>query len=520
MKVALIQCPAWGRDCPPYTLAYFKALLEKNNHYVSVFDLNNAIYHSGGTGTKKYWDDKDFYSYWENRALLTELIDKSSALIESCVNEIVSSGTKVVGFTTHTTSFIISLEIAERIKKKKSDMIIVFGGPQCSRSQASDFLVRQECVDFVCTGEGDLAFPRLLGELEAGAEHHKGFLYKKRREVIDGGDPEIPSDLDILPYPDYEPFRKDIESGKYREPNRLDIFDSRGCITCCHFCSEWGFWKKYRTMSGKRIFNEISSQMDNFPKVDYFYFNGSLINGDLKVLDEWCGLIIKNKLKIRWAGQAIPRADMSKDLLVKMKESGCSWLGFGIESGSQKVLDKMNKKYDVSSAAKVLKYAHDAGISTQINIMFGLPTETEADFNETLKFLVKARPYIDSVLASQSFCVLDKGTYLHRNPEKFGITGAGHHLFWKSNKGNNTFAERFSRYETFCRQALSLGIPEGSGVLSVKPDKWFLLGEYYRHEKDFSQAAACYKKCMEIESDNSNVRALLEEVIKQQNNPG
>ncbi len=103
--------------------------------------------------------------------------------------------------------------------------------------------------------------------------------------------------------------------------------------------------------------------------------------------------------------------------------------------------------------------------------MFGLPTETRDDFAMTLEFLKRNRENIDTILASQSFCVIDKGTYLYNNPDEFGIKYRNHHLYWESNNGENDFCERFKRYEEFCKLALSLGIPETSGVLKNKPDK-------------------------------------------------
>jgi tetratricopeptide (TPR) repeat protein len=132
--------------------------------------------------------------------------------------------------------------------------------------------------------------------------------------------------------------------------------------------------------------------------------------------------------------------------------------------------------------------------------MFGIPGETEKDFADTLEFLKRNRENIDSVLASQSFCVIDKGTHLYTHAQDFGIKNADHHLYWETN-GNN-YAERFRRYEEFCQLALSLGLPETSGVLRVKPDKWLLLGDYYLFKKDYLRALECFKKSLQLESWN------------------
>ena len=242
------------------------------------------------------------------------------------------------------------------------------------------------------------------------------------------------------------------------------------------------------------MFEEIQHHLKSFPGVDYFYFIGSLLNGNVKALSRFCELAIEHGLKIRWAGQVIVRPQMTYELLSKMKQAGCEWLGYGIESGSQRVVDRMNKHFLISDAERVLRDTHKVGISTQVNFMFGLPTETEEDFNKTLNFLKRNRKHIDSILASQSFCVIDKGTYLHTHPDEFAIKDQDHHLYWEADNGKNTYLERFRRYEEFCNVALSLGVPQTSGVLRVKPDKWLLLGDYYKYKRDYRQAMECYKK--------------------------
>ncbi|MFA5411719.1 MAG: radical SAM protein, partial [Candidatus Omnitrophota bacterium] len=498
MKVALIQCPGWGRDCPPYTVAFLSACLRRKGHEVFGFDLNNALYCSGSDTYKKMWDDKDMYSFWGNPSLISEFIRENERMIDFQVDRILGTEAKIIGFTVHFSSLLVSLEIAKRIKNKDKEKIIVFGGPDCCRELRGPEIIKEDMVDIVAVGEGDEVLPELvdIAEREGKIEFSSGTLLKREGRVIDCGDRPVIKNLDLNPFPDYSDFRNDILSGCYRQPERLDILDSRGCTTRCHFCSEWQFWKAYRSMSGDRMFEEITYQVRKFPGVNYFYFIGSLLNGDVKALSRLCDLLIQGGLKIRWAGQAVIRPEMTKELLEKMRKAGCEWLGYGLESGSQRVVDSMNKHFSISNAEAVLRDTHQAGISTQVNIMFGIPTETEDDFKETLGFLKRNREHIDSVLASQSFCVIDKGTYLYTHAEEFGIKNKDHHLYWEVN-GNN-YAERFRRYEEFCKLALSLGLPETSGVLSVKPDKWLLLGDYYLFKKEYAQAIECFKKSMEL----------------------
>jgi len=510
MKVALVQCPGWGRDCPPYALALFAAYLRQNEHRVFSYDINNALYCSGPDKYRKMWDDKDLYSFWNNESLITEFIRDNDRMIEFQVKHILDSDAGIIGFTVQFSSLLVSLEVARRIKTKSRDRIVVFGGPDCCRHLRGPEIIKEDCVDIVALGEGDATLIELADRIERDGrvEYCLGVLLKKDGRTFDCGDRPVIRDIDLTPFPDYSDFRNDIMAGHYRQPERLEIFDSRGCITRCYFCSEWQFWQNYRSMSGERIFEEAAYQVRRFPGTKYFYFIGSLLNGNIKSLARFCDLVIQNSLSIRWAGQAVIRPEMDAQLLDKMKKAGCEWLGYGIESGSQRVVDRINKRFSIADAERILRDTHRAGISTQANFMFGIPTETLEDFKETLEFLKRNRVNIDSVLASQSFCVLDKGTYLYNHAEEFGIRNAEHHLYWETD--GNDYPERFRRYEEFCSLALSLGLPETSGVLKIKPDKWSLLGEYYLFKKDYPLAKECFRKSMERESVNDTASEKLE----------
>jgi len=501
-EAALIQCPGWGRECPPYALACLAAYARRAGYGAACFDLNNAMYHEA-PGLRRMWEDKDYYSFWEDRGALERLAAEHSALLDSFVERVLDSGARLIGFSVHTTSLLMSLELARRIKAVDPRRIVVFGGPQCSRAQAGFPLAAEPCVDVVCAGEGEDTFLELLQTIRSRGrvEPMPGLLMRRdgAETVRDCGDRPLLPDLDSLPLPDYSDFAQDIRQGRYASPERLDIMDSRGCVRRCHFCSEWQFWRRFRTRSGESLFEEVRERLRCFPDVRRFYFIGSLLNGAPKELERFCDKVLEAGLNIRWEGQAVVRKGTDAGLLRKMARAGCDWLGFGIESGSERLRREMNKPFTDDEAFRALRAARAAGIKTQVNVMFGLPTETREDFEDTLRFLVRCRPHIDSVLASQSFTVLDKLTELHRDPERFGITGKEHHLFWSSNGGENDYVERFRRYEEFCALALELGLPECSGVLRRKPDKWLLLGQYHLHSGEHRKALRCFRRSLRLE---------------------
>lgn len=502
MELALIQAPAWGRDCPPYTMCFLAALLRQKGHRAHLFDLNNALYHTSPASLKKMWDDKDYYSYWEDPETVRHLLSSNRKIVDYYIERILGTPSRIIGFTVHFSSGWASLALAEEIKKRDSGRIVVFGGPDCSRQLKGDYYVTQPCVDVVVQGEGEQPLFDIIRSAGRLPEKRQlaGCLLLREGRIVDGGIIPGPRNLDSLPAPDYSDFRDEISLRLYRQPHRLDISDSRGCITGCHFCSEWQFWGRFRSKSGRKIFQEIQQHLRDFPQVNYFYFIGSLVNGDMDALDTLCSQLIAHRLKIQWAAQAVVRPEMDEQFLKKLRRSGCTWLSYGIESGSERVLCKMNKKFSLGLASRVLEATKKAGIEVQANFMFGLPTETREDFEQTLEFLKNNRKNIDTILASQSFCVIDKGTYLHAHPGEFGITNRNHHLYWESNEGENNYVERNRRYEEFCRLALSLGIPETSGVLKNKPDKWRLLGDYYLYKRDYASALGHYEQAERFEA--------------------
>lgn len=455
------------------------------------------------------WEDKDYYSFWESESSVRRLVAENDALVDSFVERILAAGARVAGFSTHTTSFRVSLELARRLKRRDPSMLVLFGGPQCSRAQAGRPFAEEPCVDAVVVGEGELTLTEVLRRVSDGKalEPMPGLLMRHQGVVVDGGDRGVITDLDRLPLPDYSDFDAAVRGGLYADPERLEIFDSRGCVRTCHFCSEWQFWRSFRAMSGDRMFAEASAQVLRYPRVNRFYFIGSLVNGSIASLERFCDLVIASDLRIRWQGQAIVNPAMDDRLLGKMARAGCEWLGFGIESGSEALRARMNKKFTNENAFTALRAAHRAGIRAQINVMFGLPTETRRDFEETLRFLARVRPHIETVLASQSFAVIDKGTEPHAHPERFGVSGRDHHLYWTSNEGENDYAERFRRYEEFCRVAIALGVPEVSGVLREKPDKWRLLGEHALYRRDWLGAVRALRRALRREPDDTGLLA-------------
>ncbi|MBI3547477.1 MAG: radical SAM protein [Elusimicrobia bacterium] len=513
MKVALVQAPYGyrGREAPPFSVVCLAGFLKGRGHSPVSVDFSNALYHASRSGLRGMWN-VDQYSFWENPDAVERLLCDAGSTTDALVRRILDSEAKVVGFATHTTSFLASLAIAERIKREDPSRVVIFGGYQAAREKAAFEFMKDPRVDGVVLGEGEetLALALDAFDREGRLPAIAGLLVRDADgRIVDSGDREPLLDMDSFPFPDYSDFRDDIRDGLYSDPRRLDVLDGRSCVRRCAFCNEWQYWGRFRSRGGARILEEIRHQLSEHPTVTHFYFTGLLVNGNLRELSRFCDLVLESELKFTWGGQAIVQPGMDAGMLRKMAAAGCRWLGYGVESGSESVRWRISKKFTNENAYAALKATHEAGIKAQINMMFGMPSETREEFQESLAFLTRVRPHLDSILASQSFAVIDKDTPLHRNPERWGVTNQDHHLFWESNGGENDYAERFRRYEEFCRLALFLGVPETSGVLAQKPDKWFLLGSYWHYKKRWHRAALHLMRSLRRETATVQTLSLL-----------
>jgi len=122
--------------------------------------------------------------------------------------------------------------------------------------------------------------------------------------------------------------------------------------------------------------------------------------------------------------------------------------------------------------------------------MVGYPTETEQDFQETLDFIRRNRPYIAAVAVSPTGVVIMPQTRISNHPDEFGVEPNPHHIYWSTIDGTNTYPVRMDRYERFCKLCIELGIP-GGGVLAEKPDKLAAMDRYEEYRAGVDGCVSC-----------------------------
>lgn len=382
MKVSLVLLPSWRRDTPSLGIAYLSSHLIEAGHTVFRHEFNLSV-------VSPDWVNyfKEINLNWPLRKNLFDGIydsthsshSKLNKYADYCANIILRNNSDVVGFSTYDCNANINLVVAKRIKELNHKTIIVFGGPDTSLKGHKARYLNTGFVDYVMQGEGERSFPRLL-------------------DCICN---DIPfENKDWVPEPNIDSFEFPIfRQTDILKSNRsfiLPLTTNRGCVGNCDFCYQTRIWKCFRQRSPKNVIDEIKYQLDTH-NIHCFNFNDSSINSDFIFLREFSKQLLIENLDIKWGGNANIRSSLSPSVLKTMFDSGCRYLYYGVESGSNNVLAAMKKGTTVDLIERVLKDTHDSGIWVHIYIMVGYPAETEEDFIETLKFVARNLKYIDSI---------------------------------------------------------------------------------------------------------------------------
>lgn len=201
------------------------------------------------------------------------------------------------------------------------------------------------------------------------------------------------------PTPDYKDYKLDryVWDG---EP-KIAITGSKGCVRACTFCDIPSFFGRFRTRQGQDIAKEMIHQHQQHG-IKYFEFTDSLVNGSLKIFKEWLTVIADyndqqpDTQRIKWFGQYIcrPQSQTPKDIYSLMKRSGVTSLTIGVESGSNQVLNDMNKKMTVQDVYSELALFDAHGIRCNILMVSGFYTETQQDFIDSLHFIIQCQKYL------------------------------------------------------------------------------------------------------------------------------
>jgi anaerobic magnesium-protoporphyrin IX monomethyl ester cyclase len=376
-----------GKKLPPLGLSYVAASLEKAGFEVQMLD--------------------------------NYLLKKPIEEVKQMVSEL---NPEIVGITCGSATYRRCVETAKAIKETKPSCKVVVGG--WHPSYVPDSMLEHPEIDYVVVGEGERAMVELATHITEGNDEEAlatiaGVAYRRNGKIVKNT-PKFISNLDDVPFPARHllPMHLYDRTLEFLDVKPVDVMNiARGCPFSCAFCETKKLWgRTCRTFSPSRVVEEIKYMIDKYHTKGIYFINDNFTI-HRKQTEEICDLIKKNNLGLEWMCDT--RADLvSRELLGKMKTAGCKTIWFGVESGSPRILRKLNRNISLEQTETAFRLCRETGIRIACSVVLGIPGETVKDMEETLKFVKRLDPdwcrfnifvaYPDSVLYEE---VLEKQCY-------------------------------------------------------------------------------------------------------------
>lgn len=350
MRIKLINLPQPNslddRLDPPLGLMYIDSVLRSYGFNSEIIDL-------------PFVDRKD----WKNRIGIADFY----------------------GITVYSASLYLAKEIARIVKENNPNAKVVVGGPHPT-ALGVGVLEDEPNFDIVVMREGEFAMLEMVqGKSLKGIE---GIIFRKNFEIIRNKSRRLIADLDILPEPNREILKINHYTRKVYGGRATSLITSRGCPFNCAFCCKDTFGSRIRFQSIKRMINEIKHVIEEY-NIRHFLFYDDTFVLNRKRLYPICKELAKLNIIFRCNGNV--RYNTYEDYKM-LYRAGCREIAFGIESGSQKILNIINKGVTVEQNRHAIIDAKKAGLLVKAYLMIGNPGESRKTVEETKKFIATSDP--------------------------------------------------------------------------------------------------------------------------------
>lgn len=293
-----------------------------------------------------------------------------------------------VGFSLTSLAFENSIILAKNIKKKIKNCRIVAGGPWASLRR--DKILEYREFDYVIYGEGEITLPQLLKKFSDQKKLYSinGLIFRQGNKVIINKPREFIKNLDAFPFPARDIINiNDYSRGRsfYVNSQPVDYLQAtRGCPYSCTFCSSSDIWhRSYRMRDPVKIVDEMVYLINHYGSRG-FHFSDDNLTVNKKFVINLCQEIIKRKINLPWV--CISRVDtLDEEVVRMMKKAGCTGMWFGLESGSQEILDFLKKGTTLNKIKKTIKLCQKYKMKLGGSFMLGVPIETSKTIKETVK---------------------------------------------------------------------------------------------------------------------------------------
>jgi radical SAM superfamily enzyme YgiQ (UPF0313 family) len=293
---------------------------------------------------------------------------------------------ELIGISCNTPNVKEGWRLAEIAKEKGKT--VIFGGPHPTALPEETL---QNGADIIVRGEGEITMKEICEGKKL--ENILGISFKHNGHIIHNQNRPFIQDLDSLPFParhlfNYRKYRVNLHRHSYSE----ELMTSRGCPFGCNFCQKVIFGRNWRFRSPKNVVEEWKLLLNEFGYEELGMADDNF-TADPNRAKKICQMIIDQNSITDWTTLNGIRVDTaSKDLFEIMKKSGCYRVAFGVEAGSQDMLEKINKKITLEQVRNAVKLAKETGFETVLFFMVGNLYETEKTVQKTIDFAKELDP--------------------------------------------------------------------------------------------------------------------------------
>jgi anaerobic magnesium-protoporphyrin IX monomethyl ester cyclase len=366
----------------PLGLGYLAAVLRNNKHTVKIYNADM------GKETKSFKVFSVINRKRTHALYLNALKNEHHYVWKEIEQVIADQNPEVLGITVTSDMYPSALKIAHIAKKILPKCKIIVGGVHATLRYQT--VIKNKDIDFVVRGEGEETLIELVKVLESKKKTYariKGLSFKIGKKVVHNLDRPFIEDINKLPLPARDCV---LFPELYRASDMNLIIASRGCPFRCTFCSSSQFWKhRYRTRYVDSIVRELEYVINTYD-IKHFRFWDDIFTSNKEELIKLCKEIIRRKIhkKVHW--NCLTRINsLDAERLYWLKKAGCTKICLGIESGSDKILESMNKNLTVKQTMNRVKQIRKAGFILHAYIIIGMPDELETDIFATMSLMKK-----------------------------------------------------------------------------------------------------------------------------------
>ena len=356
-------------------------------------------------------------AYLEQNGIENEVYDATFSNLSAMKKYLLHLQPDVIGIYTNLMTKLNVLKIIQFIKTEPAlqKIKIVLGGPEV-RSHKEKFL--EYGADIIVFGEGEVTMLELVQAFGSSADidlqHINGIAFWNNGKMVVTAERILIRDINQLPFPNRKKINLQLYFNAWKKKHGMSMVNvntMRGCPYSCKWCSRAVYGASYRRRSPGLVVDEMQWLQENY-RFDMIWFVDDVFTISHKWLHEFAAEVNRRNLAIPY--EIITRSDrVTEEVLVLLKKSGCARVWIGAESGSQKVIDAMDRRVEVGQVRETIKLVKAQGMEAGTFIMLGYPGEDESDIKETLAHLKYSNP--DKYTITVAYPI--KGTPLYNEVE-------------------------------------------------------------------------------------------------------